>query len=150
MWVQCRCGSRHFGPYGAAGLVVRDAAGLVLMAHRSTLVHFPGTWSFPGGALERGESPVAAALREIDEELGVPRSAVTVVQSITGTDHEDWRYTYVIADLVPQWTDVPVRLNWETEAVAWVELAEMAGLSLHPGVRADLPALHAALARVTR
>jgi 8-oxo-dGTP pyrophosphatase MutT (NUDIX family) len=132
--------------YGAAGLVVRDPAGRLLLAHRSEFVHFGGTWSFPGGALERGESPVDAALREIHEELGMPSDAVTVIATVPGRDHGVWRYTYVVADLIPQWTDVPLRLNWETEAVSWVAPADLPELVLHPELRADLPALHAALA----
>lgn len=144
MWVTCRCGRRHFGPYGAAGLVLRDAAGRLLMTHRSEFVHFPGTWAFPGGALERGETPIGAALREAAEELGVPRDAVRVYSTVTGTDHRVWRYTYVLADLAPE---VELRLdpNWETEAVSWVAPADMADLALHPDLRGDLPALRAAL-----
>jgi 8-oxo-dGTP pyrophosphatase MutT (NUDIX family) len=146
MWVTCACGRRHFGSYGAAGLVIRDAAGLVLMAHRSALVHFGGTWGFPGGALERLETPVVAALRELDEEIGLPASAVSVVTTVVGTNHDVWSYTYVIADLTAQWTDLRLELNWETEAVAWVAPADMPALELHPDLRTDLPILHAALA----
>ncbi len=120
VWVECRCGRRHFGPYGAAGLVLRDLAGRLLMTHRSELVHYGGTWSFPGGALAAGETPVEAALREVDEEIGLPPQAVEVRSTLVGLDHGVWRYTYVLADLRPQWTDVQLNLNWETSAVAWV------------------------------
>jgi 8-oxo-dGTP diphosphatase len=145
MWVQCRCGRQHYGPYGSAGLVLRDAAGFVLLTHRSELVHFGGTWSFPGGALEFGETPAQAALREIDEELGVPIDAVEIGPVVPGMDHEDWRYTYVLGTLRPRWTDVPLRLNWEAIAVSWVTPADMAALALHPDLRTDLPALLAAI-----
>ncbi len=145
MWVTCGCGRRHYGPYGAAGLVLRDGAGRLLMAHRSEFVHFPGTWAFPGGALERGETPADAALREMAEELGVPGAAARVLSTVAGTDHGDWRYTYVLADLIPEWTQLQLELNWETEAVAWVAPHEMADLPLHPDLRSDLPDLHAAL-----
>jgi 8-oxo-dGTP pyrophosphatase MutT (NUDIX family) len=30
-----------------------------------------GHWTFPGGAVDRGESPVSAALREVEEEVGI-------------------------------------------------------------------------------
>ncbi len=33
--------------------------------------HGAGTWSFPGGHIDRGESPVVAAAREILEETGL-------------------------------------------------------------------------------
>jgi 8-oxo-dGTP pyrophosphatase MutT (NUDIX family) len=148
MWVTCECGRRHFGPYGAAGLVLRDGAARLLMTRRSEFVHFPRTWSFPGGALEAGESSIDAALREIGEELGVPAAAVSVVSTVPGTDHGVWRYVYVLADLLPQWTDMRLRLNFESEAVEWVAPADMASLPLHPDLATDLPALHAALGHV--
>jgi mutator protein MutT len=141
MWVQCRCGRQHFGPYGAAGLVLRNAAGLVLMTHRSEMVHFGGTWSFPGGALEFGETAAQAALREIDEELGVPAGAVEVGTIVVGMDHEDWRYTYVHGTVRPEWTELTFRLNWEAVDVSWVTPAAMVALPLHPDLRTDLPLL---------
>lgn len=149
MWVTCTCGRQHFGPYGAAGLVLVDASGSLLLAHRSEFVHFGGTWSFPGGALEAGETPVDAALRELGEEVGVPAAAVTVVSSVPGADHGVWRYTYVLGRLGPQWTEVPLTPNWETEAVKWVAPAHLEELPLHPDLLTDLPVLRAALQRLT-
>ncbi|MBX6752014.1 MAG: NUDIX hydrolase [Micromonosporaceae bacterium] len=148
MWVWCRCGRRHFGHYGAAGLVLIDDAGRVLLAHRSEHVHFAGTWSFPGGALEQGETPADGALRELYEEIGVPATAVTVVTTVAGMDHEVWRYTYVLGRLNTQWTDVPFAPNSETEAVAWLTPDELDTVPLHPDLAIDLPKLRSALATV--
>ena len=149
MWVTCQCGRRHYGYYGAAGLVLVDKAGQVLLTHRSEYVHFPGLWSFPGGALDEGETPAQAALRELGEEVGIPAAAVTVLSSLAGLDHEVWRYTYVLARLDPEWTDVPLTPNWEIEAVKWVALGDLEMLPLHPDLLNDLPMLRAALATAT-
>ena len=44
----------------------------VLMVRRSGDASFmPGVWVFPGGVVEPGESPAAAAARELDEEAGI-------------------------------------------------------------------------------
>jgi 8-oxo-dGTP diphosphatase len=150
MWVTCRCGRRHYGLHGAAGLVLIDGAGQLLMTHRSEHVHFPGTWSFPGGALEQGETPADAALRELLEEVGVPSEAVTVVSVVPGLDHELWRYTYVFGLLKPAWSEVPLTSNWEIEAVKWVSPGDLETLPLHPDLRTDLPALRKALALVSQ
>lgn len=50
--------------------VVTDRRHL-LMIQRAETVILPGTWCFPGGTLEEGESPRDALVREMDEELGL-------------------------------------------------------------------------------
>jgi len=146
MWVTCPvCGRRHYGPYGAAGLVLSNQSGRLLMTYRSELVHYPSTWSFPGGALALGETVIDAALREVQEELGLPAEAIDVGGTMVGLDHGVWRYTYVFAELRPQWTEPRMEVNWEADTVAWVPLEGMAELALHPDLRVDLPALFAVL-----
>ncbi|HWA08129.1 MAG TPA: (deoxy)nucleoside triphosphate pyrophosphohydrolase [Opitutaceae bacterium] len=49
-------------------LIERD--GCVLIAQRPAHKHLPLKWEFPGGKVEPGESPEAAVVREIREELG--------------------------------------------------------------------------------
>ena len=48
----------------------REAA-LVLTRRATTLTHHPGQWALPGGRLDDDESPEAAALRELHEEIGL-------------------------------------------------------------------------------
>lgn len=52
-----------------AALVVKD--GKLLIAQRPAGKHMAGKWEFPGGKIERGETPEAALERELREELGV-------------------------------------------------------------------------------
>ncbi|WP_313958494.1 (deoxy)nucleoside triphosphate pyrophosphohydrolase [Novosphingobium sp. 9] len=53
----------------AVALVRRD--GHVLMQRRPYDSMHGGLWEFPGGKVEPGEAPAAAAVREMDEELAV-------------------------------------------------------------------------------
>ncbi len=56
----------------AAALV--DADGRVLINERPTGKAFSGYWEFPGGKIEAGETPEAALLRELHEELNITTS----------------------------------------------------------------------------
>jgi 8-oxo-dGTP diphosphatase len=53
----------------AAALV--DPDGRVLIAQRPEGKSMAGLWEFPGGKIEKGESPEAALIRELREELGI-------------------------------------------------------------------------------
>lgn len=48
-----------------------DADGRVLLAQRPSGKSMAGLWEFPGGKVEPGESPEAALIRELHEELGI-------------------------------------------------------------------------------
>ncbi len=50
--------------------LIEDEAGRLLLAQRPEGKHLAGLWEFPGGKIETGESPRAALIREIAEELG--------------------------------------------------------------------------------
>ena len=52
-----------------AGLVVRD--GKLLIARRPSGKHMAGKWEFPGGKIEKGETPEKALERELMEELDI-------------------------------------------------------------------------------
>lgn len=53
----------------AVALIDRD--GRVLLAQRPEGKSMAGLWEFPGGKIEPGETPEAALIRELEEELGI-------------------------------------------------------------------------------
>lgn len=121
-WTICACGSRHWGRYGAAGLFLWrvDGGGIeCLLHHRSAVTHHGGTWSIPAGAIDRGESPLAAALREAHEEVGIAPSSIRAHDTHTLT-HPNWRFTTVVAQSVGSFE--PSTTNAETLDARWVPL----------------------------
>lgn len=61
---------------GVGVIIVRD--GMLLLRRRAG-VHAKGTWSFPGGHLENGETPETCAIRETMEESGLRIGSARVV-----------------------------------------------------------------------
>ncbi|PJK15164.1 DNA mismatch repair protein MutT [Lysobacteraceae bacterium NML07-0707] len=51
--------------------VICDVRGRILLTRRTDGRDLAGLWEFPGGKVEKGESPAAALKRELREELGI-------------------------------------------------------------------------------
>ncbi len=54
-----------------AGAVLQDDQGRVFLAQRPADKSMPYLWEFPGGKIERGETPENALVRELYEEIGL-------------------------------------------------------------------------------
>jgi phosphoesterase RecJ-like protein len=59
-----------------------DALEVLLTRRSQDVEHHKGQVSFPGGAIEKDETPLHAALRETEEEIGVPASAVEILGGV--------------------------------------------------------------------
>ena len=57
------------------GVVLANPTGQVFLAER---IDTPGAWQMPQGGIDPGEDPRTAALRELEEEIGVGPGLVTV------------------------------------------------------------------------
>ena len=130
-WATCTHGHLHWGRRGAAGLLLADG-GRVLLQLRAGWTHRGGTWSIPGGALERGEAPVDAALREAAEELAVRTDQVAVRASYVARCG-GWSYETVLA--VPASDDLHLADRAESLAHTWATPDEVTALPLHPAFR---------------
>ena len=94
-----------------------------------------GTWGLPGGALWAGETAKAGALREATEEAGIHPHDVTFDTEFVD-NHGGWVYTTLIAHTAHR---LATRVSYESSAIEWVGLADLATLDLHPGLEATLP-----------
>jgi 8-oxo-dGTP diphosphatase len=130
-WTTCAHGHAHWGRRGAAGLLVADG-GRVMLQLRAGWAHRGSTWSIPGGALERGETGVQAALREAAEEMAIrPRDVDVRATYVWGCG--GWEYETVLA-----LAHNPLRPQHLSESTAhiWATPDELLELPLHPGFRA--------------
>ena len=99
-WIQCQCGSKHWGKFGAAGILIfrtaSDGGREIFLQHRAPWVHNGDTWGIPGGAKDSHESITEAALREAHEETGISPEHLNPL-ALFSDDHGDWRYDTVLA-----------------------------------------------------
>jgi 8-oxo-dGTP diphosphatase len=75
----------------AAYAVCHDDEGRILLCHIAPSVGVGDIWTLPGGALEFGEPPEAAVLRELTEETGYTGELDGLVGVIDRLFHDDAR-----------------------------------------------------------
>ena len=136
-WRRCDLGHRHWGRYGAAGLLVVAPGPRVLLQHRAAWSHGGDTWGVPGGARRRTETAEEAALRETVEETMLDVTQVRVTGRHVD-DHGSWSYVTVLAEVPAPLPVVPER---ESIDLRWVAISEVTDLRLHDGFAAAWPLL---------
>ncbi len=86
------------GVYGISGNEERkDHGALILTRRGSQLNSHAGQWAFPGGRMDAGETPEETALRELEEEVGLPLNHNKVIGRL---DDYTTRSGYVISPVV--------------------------------------------------
>jgi 8-oxo-dGTP diphosphatase len=109
--------------------------GRVLVARRAR-APLKGLYSLPGGVVEIGETLHEAALRELDEEVGLRAEIVAFndhVESIM-RDEQGVRGHYVIASFVARWTGGEAQTSEEADSVIWIDPWALKDLPTTPGL----------------
>jgi len=100
----------------AVALIDRD--GRVLLAQRPEGKSMAGLWEFPGGKVEPGETPEAALIRELQEELGIDTWS-SCLAPLTFASHSYAEF-HLLMPLFAcrKWEGIPQ--SRENQALAWV------------------------------
>ena len=134
----CRIAQRRLGSYRmsqnpfrlSAKVVIVDADGRVLLLKRSRASkNNAGTWEFPGGKTDPGETFDQALLREVNEETGLQIS----LEHVVGAGEADWgerKIAYLF--LEARHVNGAVRLSEEHDAFVWVKPSELPQQNLAP------------------
>ena len=112
----------------AVALIDRD--GRVLVAQRPEGKAMAGLWEFPGGKVEPGETPEAALIRELHEELGIDTWA-SCLAPLTFASHS-YPDFHLLMPLFAcrRWEGVP--RPREHVALKWAFVGELKGYPMLP------------------
>ncbi len=117
-----------------AAVAMIDADGRVLLARRPEGKAMAGLWEFPGGKVEAGETPEAALIRELHEELGIGTWA-SCLAPLTFASHA-YPDFHLLMPLYAcrRWEGVPA--PHEGQELRWSRITQLAEYPMPP---ADLP-----------
>ena len=111
-----------------------DTDGRVLLAQRPAGKPMEGLWEFPGGKVEPGETPEAALIRELREELGIGTWSSCLAPLTFASHSYDEFHLLMPLFACRKWEGTPH--SREGQSLKWVRVNEMRN---YPMPAADLP-----------
>ena len=122
-----------------AAAVLTDSVGRVLITQRPAGTTMAGSWEFPGGKLEVGESSLGALRRELAEEIGIEALECEPFMEV----QHDYPERCVLLSVwrVRHFSGTPTGL--EGQALRWVALEALRGVDLLPADWPVVERLHA-------
>jgi len=117
-----------------AAVALIDTDGRVLLAERPEGKHLAGLWEFPGGKVQPRETPEAALIRELAEELGIDVEASCLAPfTFASYAYPDFHLLMPLY-VCRKWSGIVTAR--EGQRLAWVRPARLGD---HPMPPADKP-----------
>ena len=123
----------------AAAMVDRD--GRVLVQQRPPGTSMAGLWEFPGGKVEPGETPEAALVRELHEELGIVVDHGCLAPAAFASEPLGERHLLLLLYALRKWEGVPEPRH--ATALKWVRPVGLHALAMPPADRPLIALLEA-------
>ncbi|MEX5728016.1 8-oxo-dGTP diphosphatase [Rhodovulum iodosum] len=111
-----------------------DADGRVLLSQRPPGKSMAGLWEFPGGKVEHGETPEAALIRELQEELGIDTAASCLAPLTFASHGYDDFHLLMPLFACRKWTGLPQAREGQT--LRWARPERLRDYPMPP---ADIP-----------
>jgi len=111
-----------------------DVDGRILLAQRPEGKSMAGLWEFPGGKVEPGETPEAALIRELDEELGINTWRSCLAPLTFASHGYDEFHLLMPVFACRKWEGTPRPREGQT--LAWARVSELRDYPMPP---ADIP-----------
>ncbi|MGF7147749.1 8-oxo-dGTP diphosphatase [Sphingomonas zeicaulis] len=121
-------------PLIVVAVALVDGDGRVLVQKRPEGKPMAGLWEFPGGKLAPGETPEAALVRELHEELAIDVETACLAPACFASEALGDRHLLLLLYVCRKWSGTPQALA--ASSLAWVRTPELYGLEMPP---ADLP-----------
>lgn len=121
-------------PLFVVAVALIDPDGRVLLQQRPPGKSMAGLWEFPGGKVEPGETPEAALVRELEEELGIATHESCLAPATFASEPLGDRHLLMLLYVCRKWRGVAEARH--ATALTWVRPAQMYALAMPP---ADLP-----------
>jgi 8-oxo-dGTP diphosphatase len=117
-----------------AAVVLVDPDGRILLAQRPEGKSMAGLWEFPGGKVEPGETPEAALIRELQEELGIDTWQSCLAPLSFASHGYDSFHLLMPVFICRKWKGAPQ--SREGQTLKWVRPPELRNF---PMPAADIP-----------
>ena len=113
-----------------ASIALIDANDQILIAKRPNKKHLSGYWEFPGGKVEKGESPENALVREVKEELNIDINNKCIAPLTFSEFNYEKFHLLLLLYVCRRWEGEP--MSMEKNEIKWVKVNTLRQYKMPP------------------
>ena len=113
-----------------ASVAIIDANDQILIAKRPNKKHLSGFWEFPGGKVEKGESPENALVREVKEELNIDINNKCIAPLTFSEFNYEKFHLLLLLYVCRRWEGEP--MSMEKNEIKWVKVNTLRQYKMPP------------------